>query len=74
MEEDDYDDDILPQFLDAPGNDGKASMPEQVKRSYPRGKKKKKMMMMMMMCLQFCLRIQIFSHLMEMHECNVYCK
>jgi hypothetical protein len=41
--------------VDAPGNDGKASIPEQVKRPNPwkkkkknKNKKKKKMMMMMM--------------------------
>jgi len=34
------------ETVDAPGNDGNASMPEQVKRPNP-WKKKKKMMMMM---------------------------
>ena len=34
--------------MDAPGNDGNASMPEQVKRPNPWRKKKKIMMMMMM--------------------------
>jgi hypothetical protein len=33
--------------VDAPGNDGNASMPEQVKRPNPWKKKKKVMMMMM---------------------------
>jgi len=38
------------ETVEAPGNDGNASMPEQVKRPIPwRKKKKKKMMMMMMM-------------------------
>ena len=36
-------------YVDAPANDGNASMPEQVKRPNPWMKKKKKMMMMMMM-------------------------
>ena len=42
------------EIVDAPGNDGNASMPEQVKRPNPwrrrkkKKKKKKKMMMMMM--------------------------
>jgi uncharacterized protein YnzC (UPF0291/DUF896 family) len=36
------------EIVDATGNDGNASMPEQVKRSNPLRKKKKKMMMMMM--------------------------
>ena len=38
------------EILDAPGNGGNASMPEQVKRPNPcrKMKKKKKMMMMMM--------------------------
>ena len=34
--------------MDAPGNDGNASMSEQVKRPNPWKKKKKKKMMMMM--------------------------
>jgi hypothetical protein len=41
------------EIVDAPGNDGKASMAEQVKRPKPWMKKKKKMMMMMMMMMIF---------------------
>ena len=37
------------EIVDALGNDGNASMPEQVKRPNPRRKKKKKMMVMMTM-------------------------
>jgi hypothetical protein len=36
------------ETVDAPGNDGNASMPEQVKRPNPLRKKKTMMMMMMM--------------------------
>jgi hypothetical protein len=36
------------EIVDAPGNDGNASMPEQVKRPNPWKKKKKKKRMMMM--------------------------
>ena len=36
------------EIVDAPGNDGNASIPEQVKRPNPLRKKKKKKMMMMM--------------------------
>ena len=35
------------EIVDAPGNDGNASMPKQVKRPNPWRKKKKMMMMMM---------------------------
>jgi hypothetical protein len=37
------------EIVEALGNDGNASMPEQVNRPNPWGKKKKKKMMMMMM-------------------------
>jgi hypothetical protein len=37
------------EIVDAPGNDGNASMPERVKRPNPWRKKKKKMMRMMML-------------------------
>jgi hypothetical protein len=44
------------EIVDALGNDGNASLPEQVKRPNPWGKKKKKKkkkMMMMMMMMMF---------------------
>ena len=39
------------EIVDAPGNDGNASMPEQVKRPNPWRKMKMMMMMMMMMMI-----------------------
>jgi hypothetical protein len=50
------------EIVGAPGNDGNASMPEQVKRSKPwkkkkKKKKKKKMTMMMMMMMLLILLI-----------------
>jgi hypothetical protein len=42
------------EIVDAPGNDGNASMPEQVKRPKPW---KMMMMMMMMMMIQLSLPI-----------------
>jgi len=40
-------------FVDAPGKDGNASLPEQVKRPNP-GKKKKKKMMMIIIIITRC--------------------
>jgi hypothetical protein len=47
--------------VDAPGNDGNASMPEQVKRPNPW----RKMMMMMMMMMMMLVNNQYLSVLME---------
>jgi hypothetical protein len=41
------------EIVDEPGNDGNASIPEQVKRPKPWKKKKKKKNMMMMMMILF---------------------
>jgi hypothetical protein len=47
------------EIVEAPGNDGNASMPEQVKIPNPWKKKKKKMMMMMMMMNRYQWRVLV---------------
>jgi hypothetical protein len=46
------------ETVDAPGNDGNASMPERVKRPNPWRKKKKMMIMVMMMLNCVLLKAQ----------------
>ena len=46
------------EIVDALGNDGNASMPEQVNRPYPWSKRK--MMMMIMMMMMKTVKLQIF--------------
>ena len=53
------------EIVDAPGNDGNKSMPEQVKRPNAwRKKKKKKMMMMKMMLVRVQLTVEDCSEVL----------
>ena len=49
------------EIVDALGNDGNASMPEQVKRPNPWKKKKKMMMIMVMMMMVMMMTINTFA-------------
>jgi hypothetical protein len=60
------------EIVDAPGKDGNASMPEQVKRTNPL--KKKKMMMMILIFLKFSKRrfVWVFFNTVQYLVTNVF--
>jgi hypothetical protein len=64
------------EIVDAPGNGGNASMPEQVKRPITRGKKKKKKkkkkkMMMMMMIVVVVVVVNVMIKLYYKSYCSI---